>query len=74
MQLYIARLCLDCEEIHDQQTLPHLQFRVVRVYQPLGPRAREAQSSAATAHRGKRRTRTGNYSATTANRQPRSVG
>jgi len=22
MQLYIARLCLDCEEIHDQQTCP----------------------------------------------------
>jgi hypothetical protein len=22
MQLHIARLCLDCEEIHDQQTCP----------------------------------------------------
>jgi len=22
MQLYVARLCLDCEEIHDQQTCP----------------------------------------------------
>ncbi len=36
MQLQSARLCLDCDEVHDAQQCPHVRVGDLRVHHPLG--------------------------------------
>jgi hypothetical protein len=53
VQLHIARLCLDCDEVYDQQTCPDLQLGIIRLHQPLdsAPERRARPRPAATESR-----------------------